>query len=217
MIATVGCQARDDWQQARDEAVVTLLYGCAWNLRGAGPDRRGASLPQVLRITGKGGKTRLVPVLPQAAQAVARYVALCPFDLAARPAAVPRRPRRRAQPPADPAGDGEVPPAAGPARDRHAACPAAQLCHAPSVAGGDLRAIQELLGHASLSTTQAYTAVDAARLMEVYDRAHPRAQNTRASDGDVTHSPPAPGLRRAKFWSIKSPCPIASRPFPSTC
>ncbi|MGB4826253.1 MAG: site-specific integrase, partial [Paracoccaceae bacterium] len=82
MIETVGLQARDDWQQARDIAVVTLLYGCGLRISEAlGLTGAAYPLPQVLRITGKGDKTRLVPVLPAAAQAVARYVALCPFEM----------------------------------------------------------------------------------------------------------------------------------------
>ena len=82
MIDTVGQQARDDWQQARDIAVVTLLYGCGLRISEAlGLTAAAHPLPDVLRITGKGDKTRLVPVLPIAAQTVARYVALCPHDL----------------------------------------------------------------------------------------------------------------------------------------
>ncbi|MEZ5796887.1 MAG: tyrosine recombinase XerC [Paracoccaceae bacterium] len=176
LIDKVGLQARDDWQQARDIAVVVLLYGCGLRI-GEALGLTGAAwpLPQVLRITGKGDKTRLVPVLPAAAEAVARYVALCPYDLAAdqplfrgaRGGALSPRliqaavERARAQ-----LG---LPATATPHALRHSFA-----THLLS-AGGDLRAIQELLGHASLSTTQAYTAVDAARLMEVYDRAHPRA------------------------------------------
>jgi hypothetical protein len=127
----------------------------------------------VLRITGKGGKTRLVPTLPAAAQAVAAYVRACPYDLA------PDQPLFRG------ARGGPLNPrliqlAMEQAR-MQLGLPATATPHALRhsfathllSAGGDLRAIQELLGHASLSTTQAYTAVDAARLMEVYDRAHP--------------------------------------------
>ncbi|NJM83334.1 MAG: site-specific integrase, partial [Tabrizicola sp.] len=86
MIATVGEDAREDWIAARDGAVLTLLYGCGLRISEAlglvGADQ---PLPDVLRITGKGGKTRLVPVLPAAREAVAAYVAICPFDLAAGP------------------------------------------------------------------------------------------------------------------------------------
>ncbi|MFZ1468415.1 MAG: tyrosine recombinase XerC [Paracoccaceae bacterium] len=176
MIDTVGQQARDDWQQARDIAVVTLLYGCGLRISEAlGLTAAAHPLPDVLRITGKGDKTRLVPVLPIAAQTVARYVALCPHDL----------------PPTQPLFRGAR---GGPLNPRliqlameraraQLGLPATATPHALRhsfathllSAGGDLRAIQELLGHASLSTTQAYTAVDAARLMEVYDRTHPRA------------------------------------------
>jgi integrase/recombinase XerC len=176
IIDTVGLQARDDWQQARDIAVVTLLYGCGLRISEAlGLTAAAHPLPQVLRITGKGGKTRLVPTLPQAAQAVARYVRLCPFDLPADQPLFrgarggPLNPRliqlamERARLQLG------LPATATPHALRHSFA-----THLLS-AGGDLRAIQELLGHASLSTTQAYTAVDAARLMEVYDRAHPRA------------------------------------------
>ena len=176
MIATVGLQAREDWQQARDEAVVTLLYGCGLRISEAlGLTGAAHPLPEVLRITGKGDKTRLVPVLPVAAQAVARYVRLCPVDLARGEALFrgarggqlnPRLVQLAMEKSRLQLG---LPATATPHAMRHSFA-----THLLS-AGGDLRAIQELLGHASLSTTQAYTAVDAARLMEVYDRTHPRA------------------------------------------
>lgn len=172
----IGSDAAEPWIAARDLAVVTLLYGSGLRISEAlsltGADH---PLPQVLRITGKGGKTRLVPALPAAQAAVADYVRLCPHDLTAEAplfrgarggplnprliAAAMERTRTRLG----------LPASATPHALRHSFA-----THLLS-AGGDLRAIQELLGHASLSTTQAYTAVDAARLMEVYARAHPRA------------------------------------------
>ncbi len=176
VLSDVGEDAREDWIAARDEAVVTLLYGCGLRISEA-LSLRGADhpLPDTLRITGKGGKQRLVPVLPAARAAVARYVAQCPLDLdrdgplfrGARGGPLsPRlvqlameRTRARLGLPAD----------ATPHALRHSF--ATHLL----AAGGDLRAIQDLLGHASLSTTQGYTAVDTARLMQVYARAHPRA------------------------------------------
>lgn len=176
MIATVGDDAVQDWVAARDIAVLTLLYGCGLRISEAlaltGADN---PLPEVLRITGKGGKTRIVPVLPAARQAVEAYAAICPHDLA------------RAEPLFRGARGGGLNPrlvalAMERARGR-LGLPATATPHAMRhsfathllAAGGDLRAIQELLGHASLSTTQAYTAVDAARLMEIYETAHPRA------------------------------------------
>jgi integrase/recombinase XerC len=176
VIETVAFQARDDWQSARDRAVVTLLYGCGLRISEALWLRADAHpLPDVLRITGKGNKTRLVPVLPAAAEAVAAYVRLCPYDLphdqplfrGARGGPLSPRLIQLAMERAR-AGLG-LPATATPHALRHSF--ATHLL----TAGGDLRAIQELLGHASLSTTQAYTAVDSARLMEVYDRTHPRA------------------------------------------
>ncbi|MDE3081566.1 MAG: tyrosine recombinase XerC [Paracoccaceae bacterium] len=176
VIASLGDDAREDWIAARDIAVVTLLYGCglriseALSLTGAE-----ARLPDTLRIRGKGGKERMVPVLPAAQAAVARYVALCPYDLPA-PEPLFRGARGGALSPRLIAKAMEqtrmklgLPATATPHAMRHSFA-----THLLS-AGGDLRAIQELLGHASLSTTQAYTAVDAARLMEVYEAAHPRA------------------------------------------
>jgi integrase/recombinase XerC len=176
ILTGIGDDAREDWIAARDTAVLTLLYGLGLRISEAlaltGAD---FPLPAVLRITGKGGKVRIVPVLPAAADAVAQYVGLCPFPLA------PDAPLFRG------ARGGPVNPrliqsAMERARLR-LGLPATATPHALRhsfathllSAGGDLRAIQELLGHASLSTTQAYTAVDTARLMEVYEKAHPRA------------------------------------------
>lgn len=129
----------------------------------------------MLRITGKGGKTRPVPVIPAAAQAVAEYVRLCPHNL------TPDTPLFRGVR-GGPVNPRLIQSAMERARLR-LGLPATATPHALRhsfathllSAGGDLRAIQELLGHASLSTTQTYTAVDAARLMEVYEKAHPRA------------------------------------------
>ncbi|MGB3280764.1 MAG: tyrosine recombinase XerC [Pseudorhodobacter sp.] len=176
VLETVGDDAREDWIAARDTAVVTLLYGCGLRISEAlGLTGAAHPLPDVLRITGKGGKERLVPVLPAAKTAVAHYVSLCPYSLltseplfrgmrggALNPrliAAAMERVRARLG----------LPATATPHALRHSFA-----THLLS-AGGDLRSIQELLGHASLSTTQAYTAVDTARLMEVYAKAHPRA------------------------------------------
>lgn len=176
MITALADQDARDWVQARDMAVVTLLYGCGLRISEAlGLDARHADLPDVLRITGKGGKEREVPVLPAARAACARYARLCPHDL------LPGTPLFRAIR-GGALGSRAVakvmektrmqlglPATATPHAMRHSF--ATHLLDA----GGDLRAIQELLGHASLSTTQAYTAVDTARLMEVYNAAHPKA------------------------------------------
>lgn len=176
MIEAVGDQAREDWIAARDTAVITLLYGCGLRISEAlGLTGAAHPLPEILRITGKGGKTRIVPTLPATREAVATYAKLCTFDLTA-DAPLFRGARGGALNPRLIALVMEktrlqlgLPATATPHALRHSF--ATHLLGA----GGDLRAIQELLGHASLSTTQAYTAVDAARLMEVYDRAHPRA------------------------------------------
>jgi len=176
LLDTIGDNAREDWIGARDTAVVTLLYGCGLRISEAlGLTGSAHPLPDVIRIKGKGGKERLVPVLPAARDAVARYAALFPFDLTAQDALFrgarggPLNARLIALVMEKTRAQMGLPATATPHALRHSF--ATHLL----AAGGDLRAIQELLGHASLSTTQAYTAVDAARLMEVYDRAHPRA------------------------------------------
>ncbi|NTT86297.1 tyrosine-type recombinase/integrase [Tabrizicola fusiformis] len=176
LIGAVADQARVDWIAARDAAVVTLLYGSGLRISEAlGLTGAAHPLPEVLRIIGKGGKERLVPTLPAAQAAIARYAALCPYALdrdgplfrGARGGALnPRLVQLVMEKARMQLG---LPASATPHAMRHSFA-----THLLS-AGGDLRAIQELLGHASLSTTQAYTAVDAARLMEVYEKAHPRA------------------------------------------
>ncbi len=176
MISQVGEQAREDWIAARDIAVLTLLYGCGLRISEAlGLTGAAHPLPDTLRILGKGGKERLVPTLPATRTAIAEYVRLCPYDLTrteplfrgARGGAL--NPRLIALVMEKARMQLGLPATATPHAMRHSFA-----THLLS-AGGDLRAIQELLGHASLSTTQAYTAVDAARLMEVYEKAHPRA------------------------------------------
>jgi len=175
MIETVEIQASEAWVAARDSAVVTLLYGCGLRISEAlGLTGADVPLPAVMRITGKGGKERIVPVIDAARDAVSSYLKLCPHPLeqgaplfrGARGGALNPRliqkvmERARLQ-----LG---LPATATPHAMRHSF--ATHLL----TAGGDLRAIQELLGHSSLSTTQAYTAVDTAHLMDVYNRAHPR-------------------------------------------
>lgn len=177
LIATVGMQHLTPWIGARDAAVVTVLYGCGLRIsEGLGLTGGDAPLPEMLRIAGKGGRERLVPVLPAAREAVDRYVAACPFDLdvagplfrGARGGALNAGLVARVM--AGARMQLGLPATATPHALRHSF--ATHLLEA----GGDLRAIQELLGHASLSTTQAYTAVDAVHLMESYAKAHPHAR-----------------------------------------
>ncbi|MEJ6392410.1 tyrosine recombinase XerC [Gymnodinialimonas sp. 2305UL16-5] len=176
MIDGLADQDARDWVQARDIAVVTLLYGCGLRISEAlGLQADTLPLPTVLRILGKGGKEREVPVLPAARSAVERYAQLCPHDLA--PGTPLFRgirggalgPRAVAKVMEQTRMQLGLSASATPHAMRHSF--ATHLLDA----GGDLRAIQELLGHASLSTTQAYTAVDTARLLEVYTSAHPKA------------------------------------------
>jgi len=176
VLAAVGDQGREDWIAARDTAVVTLLYGCGLRIAEAlGLTGTAHPLAEVLRITGKGGRVRLVPVLPAARAAVAEYARLCPFDLTADAPLFrgarggPLNPRLVQKAMEQARGLLGLPASATPHALRHSFA-----THLLS-SGGDLRAIQELLGHASLSTTQGYTAVDSARLMESYRAAHPRA------------------------------------------
>ncbi len=176
MINTVEMQARDPWVGARDTAVVTLLYGCGLRISEAlGLTGKDVPLPDVLRITGKGGKERIVPVIDAARDAVATYLRLCPYPVETNAPLFkavrggPLSPRAIQKVMQNTRLQLGLPATATPHAMRHSFA-----THLLS-AGGDLRAIQELLGHASLSTTQAYTAVDAARLMDVYDKAHPKA------------------------------------------
>jgi len=173
--------SEEPWIAARDRAVLLLLYGSGLRISEALSVTR-ADAPvggrDTLRITGKGGKTRLVPVLPVVSEAISGYLALCPYSLD----------------PAEPLFRGAR---GGPLSPRIVQKLMERLRSAmglePSVTphalrhsfathllgnGGDLRTIQELLGHASLSTTQTYTNVDAARLLDVYRSAHPRASGS---------------------------------------
>jgi integrase/recombinase XerC len=172
----VGELAAREWQRKRDAAVLTLLYGCGLRLSEAlGLTRAAAPLGEMLAVQGKGGKQRLVPLLPAVREAVADYLAHCPHDLAKEgPLFIgarggPLSPRLVQRQMALLRGYLGLPETATPHALRHSF--ATHLLGA----GGDLRAIQELLGHASLSTTQRYTSVDTEHLLAVYDAAHPRA------------------------------------------
>jgi integrase/recombinase XerC len=165
------------WQAKRDIALLTLLYGCGLRLSEAlGLRRSEAPRGDLITITGKGRKQRLVPVLPAVREAIADYLAACPYVLAADgPLFVgarggplhPRVVQRQMQALRGMLG---LPDTATPHALRHSF--ATHLLGG----GGDLRAIQELLGHASLSTTQRYTSVETERLLAVYEAAHPRAR-----------------------------------------
>lgn len=177
LIAGVGTQSRTPWIAARDAAVVTLLYGCGLRISEALSLRQSdAPLGDSLRIRGKGGRERVVPVLPVAAAAVEAYRTACPMSpepgaplfLGSRGGALdPRIVQKAMQIARMQLG---LPATATPHSLRHSF--ATHLLEA----GGDLRTIQELLGHASLASTQLYTGVDQIRLMEVYAQAHPKGR-----------------------------------------
>lgn len=177
MLGQVEVQSGHDWVAARDVAVLTLLWGCGLRISEAlGLAGENLPLGQSLVIRGKGDKERVVPVIAPARRAVQTYLDLCPFEpetgqplfRGVRGGALSPRAIQKSM--AQARGALGLPASATPHAMRHSF--ATHLLDA----GGDLRAIQELLGHASLSTTQAYTAVDASRLMEVYAAAHPRAR-----------------------------------------
>lgn len=169
--------ASDDWVGARDRAVLLLMYGSglriaeALSLKG-----RDAELGETLGVTGKGGKQRIVPILSITREAVAEYAAACPFDLE-QEACLFRGVK------GGPLSPGMVQKAMASARKAlglpDTATPHA-LRHSFAThllgAGADLRSLQELLGHASLGSTQIYTKVDAAQMLEDYRAAHPRAK-----------------------------------------
>ena len=164
------------WIAARNAAILTLLYGCGLRIAECLSLNRGnAPLPATMRITGKGNKERLVPVLAVARNAVEEYLALCPFGLGSSdPLFVGIRgarlnPRQVSELVAHLRRRLGLADSVTPHALRHSF--ATHLL----AGGGDLRTIQELLGHASLSTTQIYTEVDSQRLLDVYDKAHPRA------------------------------------------
>ena len=167
---------REPWIHARDAAVLALLYGSGLRISEALGLRRGDfGARDSVTVTGKGRKQRMVPVLPQVAKLVADYIKLCPYDLPdAGPLFVgakggPLSPRIIQLAMARLRGALGLPETATPHALRHSF--ATHLL----ARGGDLRSIQELLGHASLATTQIYTAVDSERLIEAYRSAHPRA------------------------------------------
>jgi integrase/recombinase XerC len=170
---------REPWIWARDAAVMALLYGSGLRISEAlGLKRRDVPLPgegDILIVTGKGNKTRMVPVLQNVLTLIQDYAAMCPYPLPPEgPMFVgarggPLLPRIIQLTMARLRGALGLPDSATPHALRHSFA-----THLLS-RGGDLRAIQELLGHASLSTTQIYTGIDSERLLEVYKSAHPRA------------------------------------------
>ncbi len=180
-VGTIGELTASDWQGKRDTAILALLYGCGLRLSEAlGLTRTEAPVAEMLAITGKGSKQRLLPVLPAVREAIADYLAACPYMLAKEgPLFVgarggPLNPRVVQRQMELLRGFLGLPDTATPHALRHSF--ATHLLGA----GGDLRAIQELLGHASLSTTQRYTMVETERLLAIYDAAHPRARLDRA-------------------------------------
>jgi integrase/recombinase XerC len=178
VLDSMGKITHSSWLGVRDASIVALMYGCGLRIAEVlGLTRAEApTKPGMLTVTGKGGRDRVVPVLPAVAERVCQYLAACPRRLPATgPLFVsqwdtpltPRTVQRRIVKVHALLG---LPETATPHALRHSF--ATHLLNA----GGDLRAIQELLGHASLSTTQRYTTVDAERILAVYEQCHPRAK-----------------------------------------
>jgi len=178
LIAESEVRGGEPWVEARDAAILYLLYGCGLRVSEAlsltGKD---CPLGDVLRVTGKGNKTRVVPILPAVRNAVSAYVQVAPFSPArdealfrgVRGGALQSRTVQKLM--VDLRSRLGLAPSATPHALRHAFA-THLLAH-----GGDLRAIQELLGHASLSTTQIYADVEPARLIAAHSAAHPRANS----------------------------------------
>ena len=171
--------AAEPWIAAPDAAILSLLYGCGMRVGEAlalTPRMLEGTQDGTLRVLGKGGKVRLVPLLPATREAIAHYRELCPYPLGSEKVlfrgakggvlhrAIVEKAMARLR------GALGLPETATPHALRHSF--ATHLL----ANGGDLRSIQELLGHASLSSTQIYTAVDTSRLLEIYSKAHPRAR-----------------------------------------
>jgi integrase/recombinase XerC len=180
-VSAVEDLSEESWIGKRDAAVLLLLYGCGLRIGEAlGLNRDQVPEPgdgkDTIVVTGKGDKQRLVPVLPVVADALGDYIDACPHDLPGDgPLFVGKRgkrlsPRMIQRQMSNVRVLLGLPETATPHALRHSF--ATHLL----AGGGDLRTIQELLGHASLSTTQRYTEVDAGRLKSVYDDAHPRAR-----------------------------------------
>lgn len=178
-IVQPGTSAASDWIAARDTAVLLLLYGCGLRISeavGLTPRSAPINARDVMHISGKGGKERMVPAIAIVTDAIEHYMRLCPYPitpdgplfLGARGG--PLSPRLIQLAMEKMRNDLGLPVTATPHALRHSFA-----THLLS-AGADLRQIQELLGHASLSTTQIYTEVDADRLLSVYNAAHPRAR-----------------------------------------
>ncbi|MET0248783.1 MAG: tyrosine recombinase XerC [Sphingobium sp.] len=176
LAADIAETAREGWIGARDWAVLLLLYGAGLRI-GEAMSLTGAALPlgEVLRVEGKRGKQRAVPLLPRVRQAIEAYVTACPFPMSRDEALFkgarggplsPALIRRAVQGARRRLGLSER---TTPHALRHSFATHLLGC------GADLRSLQELLGHASLSSTQIYTQVDAAHLLDVYRAAHPRA------------------------------------------
>ncbi|MDH3699735.1 MAG: tyrosine recombinase XerC [Alphaproteobacteria bacterium] len=176
-LESIGDLSDVEWIVQRDTAMLTLLYGCGLRIAEAlSLTRREVPTGDSLTVTGKGGKQRMVPVLPVVREAIAAYLDACPWPIAADDplflgarggplrARIVQRQMQRLR------GLLGLPETATPHALRHSFA-----THLLAM-GGDLRAIQELLGHASLSTTQRYTEVDSGRLLEEYRATHPRAR-----------------------------------------
>ena len=167
---------KQNWEKARDVALLTLIYGAGLRVSEALSLNWGeAPLSETIRIKGKGAKTRIVPVLDKAREAIDLYVAACPYGadvddplfFSTRGKRLsPRQVQRLMQNLRSALG---LPDTATPHALRHSFA-----THLLS-AGGDLRSIQELLGHSSLAATQRYTKIDQENLLKVFDKAHPRA------------------------------------------
>lgn len=179
MAQRIGEARREEWTGLRDRAVLLLLYGAGMRL-GEALSLTGehASPEETIRVVGKGGKTRVVPILPAIRTAIAAYVSACPHEPA------PDKPLFRGLR-GGPLSPGLVQRAVAEVRTE-IGLPANATPHALRHsfashllgAGADLRSLQELLGHASLGSTQIYTEVDAARLLDTYRDAHPREKRS---------------------------------------